>query len=306
MKKFLFIFLILYLFNQSYARTLNEILESGYLIIGIRNIPSEIIYQPDVNEKKGFCYELAEAFADYINVDLKIKTVEFFEDYWTKNNNSKTPDIYNEVDIVTDIITVTEERKRVVNMVPFIENAELFFSRINEKIDSYNNFKGKRIITAETFNYYDTVINTLKINNIDFVINKIKFDENDNLIYIDKLKTPSKDEVEILVFPKGIKFDRYLFYFLLMSNKADISIGDSFTFFSKIYKTLSLKNNLKPLFIANNIGYLAFCTSYNTPKLNETLKRFIELFKKSKKFDILFKKYSGFEYNEYLKLLKVN
>jgi membrane-bound lytic murein transglycosylase MltF len=316
MKKLLLIkillILIILIINTLNARTLNKILDSGYLIIGIRNIPSEIIYQPDSNEKKGFCYELAESFADYLDVNLKIKIVAFFEDYWSKdginvlkNNTLETPDIYNDIDIVADIITVTEERMKIVNMVPFIENAELFFTRINEKINSPKDFIGKRIITAETFNYYNTVINFLETNNLDYVINKIKIDEVGNLKYINKYTEPSKNQVELLIFPNNSKFDRYSFYFQVMLNNADISILDSFSFFSKIYNTLSIKNNIKPLFIANNTGYLSFCTSYDTPELNKSLEEFITHFKNSKRFDLLFKKYTGFEYNEYLKLLMV-
>ncbi|WGS64022.1 transglycosylase SLT domain-containing protein [Marinitoga aeolica] len=310
-KKIIFLIVFFtFIFSVINARTLKEILDSGYLIIGIRNIPSDVVYQPDIPNKPGFCYELAKSFADYLNVDMKIKIVNYFSDYWTKNgknmlknNLSGIPDIYNSIDIVADIITVTDQRKKLVKMIPFIENAELFFTRKSENISSYNDFKGKKIITAETYNFYTTLINELNKRKLHYIINKISID-NDKIIFLEPYKKPSKNDVEILLIPEGIKFNRYAFYYQVILKNADISILDSFSFFSKIFNTYTFKENLKPLFIANNIGYLAFCTSPKTLELNAVLGNFMSLFKETEKFNLLFKKYIGINYYDYLDILK--
>jgi len=242
---------------------------------------------------------------------MKIKIIKFFSDYWTKDgknmlktNISGTPDIYKDIDFVADIITVTEKRKKIVNMIPFIENSELFFARKDAHIDSYNDFKGKKIITAESYNFYTTLINELKKRNIHYTINRINIKDN-NFIFLDEYKKPSKEDVEILLIPEGIRPDRYTFYYQVILGNADISILDSFSFFAKVFNTYTFKEYLKPLFIANeNIGYLAFCTSYDTPELSNSLENFMTLFKETEKFNMLFKKYMGINYYDYLEILK--
>ncbi|WP_129408028.1 transporter substrate-binding domain-containing protein [Marinitoga lauensis] len=153
------------MFSFISGRDLKEILDSGYLIIGIRNIPSETIYLPDSVGRPGFCYELAKIYADYLNVELKIHIVDSFVDYWTKNGeivlkkeHAETPDIYGKVDVVADIITVTPERKKIVNMIPFIENAEILYARKDIEAQDFNDLKGKKIITGEAFNFYYSLI----------------------------------------------------------------------------------------------------------------------------------------------------
>lgn len=312
-KKIIFLIaFFVFIFNIANGRTLKDIINSGYLIIGIRNIPTDIVYQPEIINKPGFCYELAKSYADYLNVDMKIKIVNYFSDYWTKdgknmlkNNISGTPDIYKNIDIVADIITVTEQRKKLVKMIPFIENVELFFTRKDEKINSYDDFKGKKIITAEAYNFYTTLINNLKERNLHYIINKINVKDNGEIIYMKPYIKPSKDDIEILLIPEGIKFNRYTFYYQVILKNADISIFDSFPFFSKLFNTYTFKDNLKPLFPANsNIGYLAFCTSYDTPELSSSLEKFLTTFKSSEKFNLLFKKYMGIDYYDYLEILE--
>jgi ABC-type amino acid transport substrate-binding protein len=244
-------------------------------------------------------------------VDMKIKIVNYFSDYWKKDGKnmlksdiSGTPDIYKNIDIVADIITVTEQRKKIVKMIPFIENVELFFTRKDEKINSYDDFKGKKIITAEAYNFYTTLLNNLKEKNMHYIINKIDVKDNGEIIYMKPYTKPSKDDIEILLIPDGIKFNRYTFYYQVILKNADISIFDSFSFFSKLFNTFTFKENLKPLFPANkNIGYLAFCTSYDTPELSASLEKFLSEFKSTQKFNLLFKKYMGINYHDYLEIL---
>ncbi|WP_184619630.1 hypothetical protein [Thermosipho japonicus] len=46
-----------------FSQHLMKILDTGNMSIGIRNIPSEVVYFPSNKEKTGFCYEIATEFA---------------------------------------------------------------------------------------------------------------------------------------------------------------------------------------------------------------------------------------------------
>ncbi len=304
--------IIIYLFLMSsfiFARDLEEIKESGYLIIGIRNIPAESIYQPKNIEKPGFSFELAQKFADYLGVKIKVHTINKFKDYWTKDGKImstklETPDIYNEIDIATDIITLTEKRKKIVNMVPFIETFEIFFTKKSIKVDNYENFKGKKFITMEALNFYTTIKTELDKRNIKYVINKVSV-KNNEFSYIGVPKKISPDEVEILLIPSEHMAETFSLYYQIEEGYADISMLDSFVLFPKIFGNSNTRKNLKLLFAANDrIEYLAFCTSYKTHKLNKELSEFIKKYKETTKFNIFFQKYLGLTYSEYKDIYK--
>ncbi|GAB6189348.1 hypothetical protein JCM30566_10870 [Marinitoga arctica] len=310
MKK-IYIIIILFSLSILYGRDLNEILSSGYLIIGIRNVPSDIIYQSEDPERIGFCYELAKTYADYLKVDLKVVEVPRFIDYWTKDGEiilgkdvQETPDIYSKVDIVADIITVTAEREKIVNMIPFVENAEILYGKKDLIVNDFYDLKGKRVITGESFHFYQTLIEELNKRNIKYVINKITIDNN-KIKFLGKYNKPKNDEVDILLLPIGEKYISNFFFYQVILDKADVSTLDSFSFFAKLLKTYVFKEYLKPLFvISEKIGYLAFCTSYETPQLNDSLEKFILEFKTTEKYNHMIKKYIDIDYKEYIKFLR--
>ncbi|BDU51044.1 transporter substrate-binding domain-containing protein [Haliovirga abyssi] len=308
MKKIILILMVL-MFSFAFSRDLNEIKKSGYLIIGIRNIPTGGIYQPKIKDKQGFTFELAESFAEYLNVKLKLYVVKSFKEYWTKDgeimfkkNIIGTPDIYKKVDIIADIITVTESRKKLVKMTPFVENVSMFFTRKNEDINNYQDFKGKKIITMEVFNFYNTIRKELKKRDINYIVNKVSI-KNNKFTYLGRTKKVNKNDVEIDIIPTGDYIDRMGFYYQVILGNADVSISDSFSFFPKLLTSLTFKDNLKALFPAENkVGYLAFCSSYNTPELNKMLSMFMEEFRKTERYNLLFEKYTGISYTEYKKI----
>ncbi|WP_129408027.1 hypothetical protein [Marinitoga lauensis] len=121
---------------------------------------------------------------------------------------------------------------------------------------------------------------------------------------MEKYVPPKSDEIEILLLPKNEEYIRNSFFYQVILGNADISTLDSFSFFAKILKTYTFREFLKPLFmLSKKVGYLSFCTSYETPELNKSLKEFILEFKTTEKFDYMIRKYLGVNYEEYLKLL---
>ncbi|BBE30867.1 hypothetical protein OSSY52_10080 [Tepiditoga spiralis] len=313
MKKVLFIIVVLFLSQVFQARTLKEIIDSGYLIIGIRNLRTSTIYQPENKENPGFCYELAKTYADYLNVKLKVHIVNLFSDYWKKDgelifksDKNVTPDIYNKVDIVADIITVTDKRKKYVNMIPFAENTELLFGRKESNIKKYEDLKGKKVLLLESMSFYTIFIDELKKRSIRYGFNKVYFEKDNSLHYFEKNNVFFKDKVNILLIPQDYTIPKFGFYYQVLLKNTDVSILDSFSFFPKWFNTYSLKENLKPLFPERDkIGYLSFCTSYETKELNKSLSNFISFMKKTDKYNLLFEKYIGIGYNDYKNILNV-
>ncbi|EKF49165.1 hypothetical protein H17ap60334_07053 [Thermosipho africanus H17ap60334] len=104
-----------------------KILDTGNISIGIRNIPSEVVYFSSNKEKPGFCYEIATEFAKYLGVNPEFKIVDGFSKYFENT-------IFNSIDMIADIITITEERSKTLTMIKFVENVEILIGRKDEEI----------------------------------------------------------------------------------------------------------------------------------------------------------------------------
>ena len=177
------------------ARDLDEILKSGYITFGIRKV-SITIYQGEDHPNPGFCYEVAKSFAQDLGVEPKFHIVSKFSDYWKKDGvfllkakpfQVKTPDIFDKVDVVSDIITVTDQRQKLVNMVPFIENTEIFFGRRGLNVKSYKDLKGLRVFTYEGMSFYNIIKKGLERKGIPYVINHVDINnDTGELNYIGK------------------------------------------------------------------------------------------------------------------------
>ncbi len=301
--KILTLFLLtLFTAPLSSARELCEITSSGSIIAGIRKI-SYATYTGNNQEDKGFCYDLANEFANSLNVSLEIKIVRSIPDYWkhTKRGH-KTPDIFESVDVIADIITVTDRRKELVNMIPFVENTEIFFGRKDLTVKTYNDLRGLRIITNEAFSFYDILKNELKINHVPFIENHVAMDDKSgNLIFPEGRKPVPEDYAELLIFSKNTGQPNLTAYYQIILKNADVGIQDSFTFFVHNHLTLAFRKKVKSLFPLRkpSIGALAFCTSKETPELTKKLSQFMRYFRRTDTFNSLFIKYADITYDEY-------
>ncbi len=310
------ILLVPFLFVYSsvlYARDLPEILSSGYINVATRDIGTPI-YQSKDKDSPGFCYELAKTFSKSIGVSLELYIVEKFADYWMKDGKlllkkrfylKTTPDIYKKVDMVADIITVTKRREELVNMIPFIENTELFFARKGLNIRNYEGLKGHRIFTFEGSSFFSLLKNILKKRGIPYVINYVApTKDGKKLNYIDDKRFIKDDEVEILLIPFNIPVSVFMSYYEVLLGNADVGIQDSFVFFLHYLDIDIFRNYLRPLFpMRNKVGYLSFCVPHDSPKLTDRLRNFMDYYKNSVFFSNLVKKYMGISYSEYKNLL---
>ncbi len=301
-RRLLLLIVLLISFSAAWSEDLGTILKTGTITVGIRQISSATYLGEDYTDK-GFCYDLAKAFANDLEVDMNLKIVKTFSEYWENNGGT----IYDTIDMAADIITVTDKRKEMVNMVPFVENTELFFGKKNLEIKTYEDLRNLRILTYESFSFYKLLLQELSRRNIPSITNVVRTNEqNGDLIFPSGRKKIPKDGVEILLISKGNTPTKFIAYYQILLDHADVSIQDAFSFFLHYYATPLFEAGLKPMFpVTERPNFLAFCTSYRTPQLNHKLSAFMENYRKTEAYNILFRKYMGISYPDYKTVLNL-
>ena len=280
------------------GRDLFDVLGTKELRVGIRNISSEVVYFPNNENRPGFCFELAKEFADYLGVNVKIIEFDDLYDYFDDGT-------FDNVDIIADILTITDARKKVMNLVPFIENGEVLFGRIGESVSKLEDLKGKRVLVLEDFVFFNLLKTELDNAKIGYVVNRVYPKDNDLKYLNDNYTKASKNVVEILLVSKDFEYYDYFDYVQVIQKNADVGIVDTFSFAQKYFNTLFLKQNIVPLMmLRKETGYLGFGFSKSSPLLAKEFERFLAYAKSSGMFNKLFKRYMTIDYNDYLKSVK--
>ncbi|WP_184619629.1 transporter substrate-binding domain-containing protein [Thermosipho japonicus] len=239
--------------------------------------------------------KLPQNLQKYLGVNPEFKIVDKFSKYFENT-------IFNSIDMIADIITITEERSKTLTMIKFVEIVEILIGRKGEEITNIKDLVGKKIITFENFTYFKTLQKILNENNIDYDISNVTI-KNNKLAYINKSKV-SNEQVEILLIKRNINYSPYFLYLQLIENKADFTIIDSFSFVQKYFNTLFMKQNLKPIFpLTKEVEYLSFCFPKDATLLSSQFEKPLDYYKNSGKFDKLFKKYFNISYYEYLSII---
>lgn len=293
------------------ARDWKEILESGVLKVGMRST-AQIVYRPTDSTKPGLMYSAIKDFAEEHGLQLQIENISSFADYWRegddillKNNRITTPDIYSRVDIAAEIFTVTNRRKELINMTPFLENVELIFgNRSSGEIDSYNDLIGKRVLLFEDMSFFNLLIKELNKRNLPYRMTPIKPFEGG--IQIPLNHVDSRDSVNIYLIPSGADVDGAFSYHPVARGMVDIGINDGIAVMVRIFNNSDYRENLKLLFPAqDNITQLAWGSRHEDIELNKMLHTFWNEYKYSAAFSNNLKKYLGMNLDEYHHLIKI-
>ncbi|WP_417224007.1 membrane-bound lytic murein transglycosylase MltF [Amphritea sp.] len=104
------LFLALFLFDQSHRTQVEAIQKTGTLRVATRNTPTTY-YQDNNGKATGFEYELLNAFADYLGVELELIIPDSFGDIFTLVKNRSAH-------VAAAGLTVTEERKQYFRFSP--------------------------------------------------------------------------------------------------------------------------------------------------------------------------------------------
>jgi len=155
-----------------YKRDLNEILASRKLVVALRE--RDFVYHE--NGPKQFMHALAEEFAEYLGVSLEFVVTPSFEKYWECDNgfvnrdSAYCPEWFNYFDLAAETFSPMEWRNNMVNMVPVYPTAYTVVARKGLEIESLNDLKNFRGVTAVETLYEDV----LKSNGItDYYYEKV-------------------------------------------------------------------------------------------------------------------------------------
>ncbi len=130
-------------FTEDELEFINKLQDKGYITIATRD--SNTVYkQMSDGNIEGFHYNLVKMFSEHINVDLKVKVISF-NDYFRHNGEIpegvKTdstivykPDLFDEVDIYCDNMTILPWRQRLMTFVELIPVKVLAITRKGEEI----------------------------------------------------------------------------------------------------------------------------------------------------------------------------
>jgi len=146
-------------------RGLDEILESGKLVIALRD--RLMVYN---ESKKQFNHYIAEEFAKFLGVELEIKYTPYFSKYFENNDgeiikdSTYIPDWFNYFDVACEIMVPLEWRLKKVNVIPFISYAQVVIGRKDIEITSLKDLKKFKGVTSKGSAQEDILIRN-NINN---------------------------------------------------------------------------------------------------------------------------------------------
>jgi ligand-binding sensor domain-containing protein/serine phosphatase RsbU (regulator of sigma subunit)/ABC-type amino acid transport substrate-binding protein len=142
---------------EIYHRDLDEILESGKLVVALRE--RSFVYHEE--GQKQFMHALAEEFADYLGVDLEFVVTPEFEDYWKTGggqivrDSAYSPEWFNYFDLACETIAPLAWRKNKVNLVPVYQTPYAVIARKESDIHSIEDLKNFTGVTGIETVYED-------------------------------------------------------------------------------------------------------------------------------------------------------
>ncbi len=145
-------------FTEEESNYLNKLRLKNEFVIAVRKHPK----MPDnlpIEDKiySIFHYNLAKSFAEYLNVDLKVRLVEFDEYYkidgiLPENFNSKeskmsdyNPDLFKTVDLYADSFTISDWNKDYMSFIKIFPVKHFIVTRKRKTIVTINELKDKTI-----------------------------------------------------------------------------------------------------------------------------------------------------------------
>jgi len=160
------------------TRDLDEILESGKIIIALRD--REMVYHK--GGKQQFNHHLAEEFANFLGVDLEIRYTEKFSNYFENKDgviikdSVYMPEWFKQFDVACDIIAPFDWRLKKVDIIDFIPNAKVVIGKKTTPINSVNDLRNLKAVTSEGSSYEHALLQN-GISNIKYAQGNTFFTE---------------------------------------------------------------------------------------------------------------------------------
>jgi len=136
----------------------------------------------------GFQYDLILEFADFLDLEVEIKTVLFSElfsrdgiipdELKTDPSYTYVPDIFNTADLCAGFLTVLPWRLQIMEMISYLPVREMLISREDNPIKQFSDLKGKTIGYGSGTSYENTMIKLMEQQNNSFKLESFAFEEN--------------------------------------------------------------------------------------------------------------------------------
>ena len=139
---------------------LDEIMESGKLIVGLRD--REMVYHS--NGIKQFNHYLAGEFAKYLGLDLELRIIPNLSDYFLDRNgeivrdSSYTPEWFNTIDVACDLLAPIDWRLKKIDIVDVLPTANVVVASKNLDIKNINDLHKYRGVTSKGSVYEEALI----------------------------------------------------------------------------------------------------------------------------------------------------
>lgn len=141
-------------------RDMDEIMESGKLIVGLRD--RELVYHP--SGKKQFNHFLAGALAKHLKLDIEIRIVPNLSSYFFDNHDeivkdsAYTPEWFNSIDVACDLLSPVNWRLNKIDIIDVLPTADIVVARKGTDIKSINDLSKYRGVTSEGSIYEEKLI----------------------------------------------------------------------------------------------------------------------------------------------------
>jgi len=324
LKSLFYIFLICILGNQNFfaedSRSLDEILSSGVVRIGVRKSPTVYMENETSGLGEGYVWDLISAWAEENGIKAEPVFLNSMIDYWTQNGEIPenvvsnealiyTPDIYNKIDLAADIFSPLTWRKRLVDMHKYIDVGNILVARKDDHIKNPQDLIGKLIYVVKGLSGYELLVNYLEENSLPYkeiAISIIKGD--DDLAEID-IADPevkiSTTEVNLLYPVSFYRMRPLAFYQWLLNDQVDLLINNSLTFFIYNNQNNSMRRYLEPtLALSETLDNVCITSPKNSIELSLSLKDFLERSQSNGLNNRLLLKHAGIGLTDYNELIR--
>ncbi len=228
---------------------LDELKSKGVLKIASRQI--ETVLKVVDGEKTGFNYSAIKKFADAVDIELEITTVDSIEAFFRKDGVfdeavrldttiEYKPDLLNDVDVYVDTLTQLSWREKLMDFIGFTPIRELVIHQPNVDIDNIYDMNGKTVAVQSVSSYMSTLLELEKTYNIDI-----------EYVYTDTI------------------FDSLT---LVDDEKVDFTIMDSNRAFLEAKKF----NNIEVGIPVTDVKFVGWAVARDTPELKSILTKYMD------------------------------
>lgn len=250
--------------NPEIQRSLDDIINSGELVVALRE--RDMVYAKE--GRKQFNHALAEEFARYLDVNLRIVMTPYFGKYWENKqgeivkDSMYTPQWFKHFDLACDIITETNWRSNKVEIFGFIPEANTVIGRKSTNITEISDLKKLQGVTIQGAVYLDLLKNE-GINNFYYA-------------------AKASDLINAVA-----------------TGKADYTISSNALYVLNQYPDLEIK------LILGKPKFMGWACRRNQPKFTAKVREFLHWSRENGIIDSLFKEQTGVELNTTIDYLTV-